>query len=326
MRRRDFIAGIVGAAAWPLAARAQQRALPVVGVLLGGSPQESADAVSAFRRGLEETGFAEGRNVAFEFRYAENHFDRVASLAAELVQRQVAVIVVPGGTAVALAAKAATAKIPIVFNVGGDPVRAGLVASLSRPGGNLTGVADLTETLITKRFELIREVIPQTSVIAFLLNPDNPNVGIRLTDIKSAARTIAQPIRILYANGEAQFEPIFKKLAEDRVGALVIQNDDVFIDRRAQLAALSIQYAIPSVMEWRNFVVAGGLMSYGSIAEENWRQVGAYTARILKGDKPSDLPVMLPSRFELVINLKTAMAIGLSIPETFLTRADKVIE
>jgi putative tryptophan/tyrosine transport system substrate-binding protein len=328
MLRRDFIAGIVGAAAspivWPLVTRAQQRALPVVGVIGPGSAPETAAQVSSFRQGLEQAGFSEGRNVAVEYRWAENQFDRLPIIATEFVRRPVAVIVVLAGTATALAAKAATATIPIVFHVGGDPVRAGLVASLARPGGNLTGVADLTELLITKRFEIIREIVPR-SVIGFLLNPDNPNVALRAADIQAIARTIEQPIRIVYASSEAQFEPLFATLAQDHIGGLVIQNDPVFNDRHARLAALAIKYAMPAIMEFRDFVVAGGLVSYGT-SDDQSRQIGVYTGRILKGEKAFDLPVMLPTRFELVVNLKTAKAIGLTISESFLVRADEVIE
>jgi putative ABC transport system substrate-binding protein len=282
--------------------------------------------MAALRLGLQDAGYSEGQNLVIEYRWAEDQLDRLPALAADLVRQQVTVIVSAGGTATVLAAKAATATIPIVFAVGGDPVKAGLVASLARPGGNVTRVANLTDTLILKRFELARELVPNVAVIGILLNPGNPNTEIRVLDMQAAARSIGQPIRILQAGREVQFDAIFATVAQERIGALVVQNDPLFTDQRARLTTLAARHLVPTIYELREFVMAGGLVSYGSGQPDIYRQVAGYTARILRGAKPADLPVMQATRFELIINVKAAKALGLAVPPMLLARADEVIE
>jgi len=326
MRRREFITLLVGVTTWPLAAPAQQPGRPVVGVLSAASARGYTTQMAALRLGLQDAGYSEGQNLAIEYRWAEDQLDRLPALAADLVRRQVTVIVSAGGTATALTAKAATATIPIVFAVGGDPVKAGLVASLARPGGNVTGVANLTDTLILKRFELARELVPNVTVIGVLLNPGNPNTEIRVLDMQAAARSIGQPIRILQAGGEVQYDAIFATVAQERIGALVVQNDPLFTDQRARLTTLAAHHLVPTIYELREFVMAGGLVSYGSSQPDIYRQVAGYTARILRGAKPADLPVMQATRFELIINVKAAKALGLAVPPMLLARADEVIE
>ncbi len=327
MRRRQFITFLGGAAVtFPLAGRAQQPAMPVIGFLSAASAQGYAAPLAAFRLGLREEGYSEGQNVTIEYRWAEDQLDRLPTLAADLVRRRVAVIVVAGGTSTALAAKAATTTIPIVFAIGGDPVQAGLVASLGRPGANVTGVAQLSQVLITKRLELAHELVPKAAVIAFLLNPNNPNAEIRVRDVREAAHTIGQQLRILYAGSEQQFDTAFATLVQEGIGALVVQNDPLFTNGRERLVALATRHAVPATYEYREFVLAGGLLSYGASVADTYHHVAIYTGRILKGAKPGDLPVEQPSKFDLVINLKTAKALGLAIPPTLLARADEVIE
>ncbi len=324
MRRRQFITFLGGTAVtFPLAGRAQQ---PAIGFLSAASAQGYAAPLAAFRLGLREEGYSEGQNVTIEYRWAEDQLDRLPTLAADLVRRRVAVIVVAGGTSTALAAKAATTTIPIVFAIGGDPVQAGLVASLGRPGANVTGVAQLSQVLITKRLELAHELVPKAAVIAFLLNPNNPNAEIRVRDVQEAAQTIGQQLRILYAGSEQQFDTAFATLVQEGIGALVVQNDPLFTNGRERLVALATRHAVPATYEYREFVLAGGLLSYGASVADTYHHVAIYTGRILKGAKPGDLPVEQPSKFDLVINLKTAKALGLAIPPTLLARADEVIE
>jgi ABC-type uncharacterized transport system substrate-binding protein len=325
MRRRDFIT-LLGAAAWPLLARAQQPALPVVGLLHSSSSDDDVSPVAAFRRGLNETGYFEGRNVAIEYRWAEGRYDRLPALAADLVRRQVSVIAAIGNTVAALAAKAATATIPIVFVTGGDAVDVGLVTSLSRPGGNLTGVSSLNVGLVPKRLELLHELVPMATTIAVLLNPTNPVTEQLSRDLGNAARSMGQQILVLHASSDAEIDAAFAAIAPGHAGALVL-GPDVFISGRTpRLAALALRYAVPTISGRREFAAAGGLISYDPNQVDSARLAGIYTGRILKGEKPGDLPVQQPTKVELSINLKTAKALGLTVPATLLARADEVIE
>jgi putative ABC transport system substrate-binding protein len=327
MKRREFIT-LLGsaAAAWPLAARAQQPAMPMIGYLHSGVPGSFMHLVAVFRQGLRESGYMEGQNVAIEYRWANGQYDRLPELATDLVKRQVTVITTGGGSTSALAAKRATAAIPIVFSVGDDPVKLGLVASLSRPGGNVTGVNVLIGALDSKKLGLLRDIVPKATVIGVLENPETPSIQDRLTATQEAARTIGQPIQIVYASTEQTLETAFARLAELRVGALVVGADPFFNSRRDQIVTLAAQHAIPAVYETRDYVAAGGLMSYGTSLAEGYRQVGIYTGRVLKGDRPADLPVVQSSKFELVINLKTANALRLVVPNSMQLLADEVIE
>jgi putative ABC transport system substrate-binding protein len=327
VNRREFIT-LVGsaAAAWPLAARAQQGAMPVVGFLGTASPRPFAHLVAGFRRGLQETGFVEDRSVVIEYRWAEGHYDRVPALAADLVRRQVAVIVTVGGETSAAAAKAATATIPIVFNTGTDPVRLGLVASLARPGGNATGVNIFTTELAEKRLGLLRDLVPSATTVAVLLNPNFAAAVANVRESEAAARAIGKEVVIFNASGDAEIETAFAKIVLARPGALLVGADPFFNSRRGLIVALAARHAIPAIYEWREFAEAGGLISYGTSLMEAYRQQGIYAGRILKGEKPADLPVVQLSKFELVINLNTAKALGLAIPPGVLAIADEVIE
>jgi ABC-type uncharacterized transport system substrate-binding protein len=327
VRRRDFISIIGGAAAvWPLAARAHQPATPVIGFLNPASPDTYAPFVTAFHRGLKEAGYIEGSNVAIEYRWAEGRYDRLPGLAAELVRRQVAVIAATGGDIPALAAKLMTATIPIVFDTTTDPVKMGLVASLNRPGGNLTGVRLITVELMPKRLELLSAVVPDASVIAFLVNPTAPGAESEARDAQAAARATRRQIVVLNASSEPDLDTAFATAVQLRAGGLVLRGDVFFNSRREQLVALAARHAIPAIYIRREFVAAGGLMSYGGDLPDAYRLVGIYTGRILSGDKPTDLPVQQPTKVELVINLKTATTLGLTFPLTVLGRADEVIE
>jgi putative tryptophan/tyrosine transport system substrate-binding protein len=328
VNRRAFITLLSGAAAaWPLAARAQQSTIPIVGFLGGTSPEVYAERLRAFRQGLKEAGYVEGQNVEIKYLWAEGHNDRLADLAAELVRHQVAVIVAAGGTPSALAAKAATATIPIVFGVAVDPVELGLVASLNRPGGNLTGVTNLNVEVGQKRVELLREMLPSATLIAVLVNPTNPTIGEPFVrDLEVAARMLGLKLHVLHASTERDFEMVFATLVQLQAGALVISPDQFLTSRIEQLAQLTLLHGIPAISQLRQFTAAGGLASYGSSETEYYRPIGIYAGRILKGEKPSDLPVQRSAIVELIINLKTARTLGLTIPLPLLGRADEVIE
>jgi putative ABC transport system substrate-binding protein len=326
LRRRQFITLLGGAAAWPLAARAQQPAMPVIGWLGSTSAGGQRHRVAEFREGLREQGFVERQNITIEYRWADDHNERLPQLAADLVASRVAVIVSSGGSAAALAAKAATATIPIVFAIAADPVRAGLVTSLSRPEGNITGVVGFTDTLIAKRLELVTELLPNVVVIGALLNPNNPNAESRSSDLRAAAGAIGRQVRFVYAGIPGELEKAFTTAVEQRLGALIIQNDLLFISRRDEVAGLATRHRLPTIQETREYAEVGGLMSYGPSISDRYRLLSRYTAKVLRGEKPADLPVVQPTKFELVINLKTAKALGLVVPTTLLARADEVIE
>jgi putative ABC transport system substrate-binding protein len=324
MRRREFIAGVAGAVASPLVVRAQQAAMPVIGFLSAGSLDRDAARLRAFRQSLSEVGFIEGSNVAIEYRWADYHLEGMPALAADLVRRRVSVIAVTGVPA-ALAAKAATTTIPIVFTLGIDPVALGLVASLNRPGGNITGVATLGGELGAKRLELIHELVPGAKLIGVLLNPANPSIDSQTRDMQAAAQILGVRLQIVHASAERDFDAAFATLLDLGAGALVIGNDSLLVNRSEQLAALALRHAMPAVYQFPEFAAAGGLMSYGGSIAASYRIVGLYTGRILKGEKPADLPVQT-TKIELFINMKTAKALGLTVPLTLLGRADEVIE
>ena len=327
MRRREFITLLGGAAAaWPLAASAQQVSMPVVGVLYSGSPEMFETLISAFRRGLNEVGYVEGRNVALELRLAEGHYDRLPALAADLVRRQVAVIFTAGGQNSAFAAKANTATIPIVFTTGGDPVRSGLIASLNRPGGNVTGVTNLAAELEPKRLEILHELVPTADRIAVLVNPAYQDVELRVDEVQAASRTIGKQIHVLQASTENAITMAFAALAQARAGALLVSSDPFFFGRRHQIVALAARYAVPAIYQWREFAQIGGLISYGADRSYALHEAGIYVGKILKGAKPSDLPVQQAVKLELVVNLNTAKALGLTVPLTLQAAADEVIE
>jgi putative ABC transport system substrate-binding protein len=324
MRRREFITLLGGAAAWPIAARAQQPALPVIGYLSGNSPEGVAHLVTAFRNGLSETGYVEGRNVAIEYRWANNDLNRLPALAADLVRRRVAVIV--AGVTSALPAKAATTTIPIVFVAGGDPVELGLITSLSRPGGNLTGVTGMSGELAGKQLGLLHEMVPRGVRFAALVNPTNPAAISIAADVKKAASTVGVQLEILMAATNGDIDMAFASLAQRPVAALLVSSDPLFINRRLQLAMLAVKHAVLALFPFRENAEAGGLMSYGPSTADVNRQAGIYTGRILKGENPANLPVMQASKFEFVINLLTARVMGIDIPASLLARADEVIE
>jgi putative tryptophan/tyrosine transport system substrate-binding protein len=329
VKRREFIAGLAGAAtAWPLAARAQQSAMPVVGFLHSGSPELSQNLVAGFRKGLSETGYVEGRNVAIEYRWAQNDNDRLPELAADLVRRGMTIIAAPNSGLTARAAKAATTKIPIVFNTPFDPVQAGLVASLSRPGGNITGVSNLIQNLGAKRLGLLRELLPAAARVAVLVNSNSPTIASEsvIADLLGAASAMGLQIEVLPAGTNRDIDTAFASLMQKRANALLLTNSALFGARRVQLVTLAARNAVPVMYHDRIFTEAGGLMSYGASLADLYRLVGVYTGRILKGERPADLPVQQPTKFELIVNLTTAKALGLTIPETLLATADEVIQ
>jgi putative tryptophan/tyrosine transport system substrate-binding protein len=327
MRRRTFIAlTCCAAVAWPLVARAQQTAMPVVGFLHGATPEGYVPMMAAFRKSLSEAGYSEGQNVTIELRWAEGRLERLPELAADLVRRQVSVIFAGGGAEPALAAKAATSKIPIVFANGVDPVEVGLVASLGRPGGNITGVSFLINTLGPKELEALHDLRPQATIIAALINPDLATTASQSQDVEMAARTLGLQVRVLHARTEREIETVFESLPQVQADGLVIGANAFFFSRRDQLVRLATRYSVPTVYPWREAVVAGGLMSYGASVADAYRLAGNYTGRILKGEKPADLPVQQSTNTELVINLNTAKSLGLTFPITLLGRANEVIE
>lgn len=326
MLRRDFVGLIGSTALLPFAARAQQGSVPVVGFLSSRSPDEAAVHTAAFRKGLAEAGFVEGQNVSIVFRWAEGRYERLPALAKELVDLRVSAIVAGGGELSARAAKDATASIPIVFVIGDDPVKVGLTASYNRPGGNLTGVSFLTGELGGKRLGLICEVAPGSSPVALLLNPKDLGAELQKQDVEAATQALGRRLLVLYARAETDFETNFETLKREQVGALVVENDPFFDSQREKIISLAARYAVPAIYHIREFPASGGLMSYGASLADTYRQVGNYTGRILKGEKAGDLPVMQPTKFELVINLKTAKALGLNVSPSLLARVDEVIE
>ena len=325
MRRREFIAGLGGAAGLPLAVHAQQTAMPVVGFLRSGSPQLNAHLVAAFRQGIGELGYIEGRNVTVAYRWAHND-DQLRELAADLVRLRVNVIVTPGSTTAAAAAKSATTTIPIVFSAGGDPVQTGLVASLNRPGGNVTGVSSMAGELGSKRVGLLQELVPRAARLAALINPVNPLAQAFVTDIRAAAPAIGQQIEVLNASTSQDIDTAFAKLVERQADALLVGPDALFVSLRVQIATLAARHAVPAIYPFRDDAEAGGLMSYGPSNTDLVRQAGIYTGRVLKGEKPADMPILRATKFELVINLKAAKALGLTVSDKLIAAADEVIE
>ncbi len=325
MQRRQFIKLLSGVAAWPFAVRAQQPAMPVVGYLSSGSRAGDAFRMAGFRQGLNETGYIDGRNVKIEYRWAENQLDRLAELATDLIRHPVGVIAL-GSTAAVRVAKAATTTIPIVFVMGGDPVKLGVVTSLNRPGGNLTGVSYLSLNLLAKRFEVLHETIPDAASIGYLLNPTNANVDANSRDVQAVAESLGQKLIMVEASTESELEAAFAAFVQAQVGALFVDDDPFFNSRPAQLVALAARYVIPAIYPLREYAAAGGLMSYGTSLADSYRQAGVYVGRILKGEKPADLPVAQATKIELIINLRTAKALGIKLPLSLLARADEVIE
>jgi putative ABC transport system substrate-binding protein len=327
MRRRDFITLLGGTvAAGPFAAHGQQPAMPVIGYLHSGSPAPFAHLVAEFRQALRESGYIEGQNVAIEYRWANGQYDRLPELASDLIKRQVAIIVTSGGSVSALAAKKLTSTIPIVFSAGDDPVKIGLVASLSRPEGNVTGVNVVIGALDAKKLGLLQEIVPKATVVAVLENPNAPTAMDRLTNVQAAATSIGRQIQAFYVSDERDLDTAFSRVAQSSAGALVVGADAFFNSQRDKLVALAAHHAIPAIYETRDYVAAGGLMSYGTRLADGYRQLAIYTARILRGDKPADLPVVQLSKFELVINMKTAKTLGLTVPNAVQLLADEVIE
>jgi putative tryptophan/tyrosine transport system substrate-binding protein len=326
VKRRTFITLLGGAAAWPLAARAQQGAVPVIGYLYSGAPETSAPWAAAFRKGLSESGFDEGRNVAIEYRWAHNEPARLPDLAADLVRRRVAVIVAPGITASVLAAKAATTTIPIVFRTGGDPVELGFVASLNRPGGNVTGIGTMSFETESKRLGLLHELLPRAARFAVLINPSDPRAEYLTRELRAAASTIRREIEFFGASNSREIDVAFANLAPKRPDALLVSPQGLFSNRRVQIVTQVTRHAMPAISYVRDFVEIGGLMSYGSSPLDQFRQTGIYAGRVLKGEKPGDMPILRASKFEFVINVQTAKVLGIEIPATLLARADEVIE
>ena len=326
MTRRDFVSLLGGAAAWPIAARAQQPAVREIGFLRPGSPEPNAHLVAAFRKGLGETGYIEGRNVVIEYRWAHNFNDQLPELAAELVRLRVAVIATPGSTAAAAAAKSATTTIPIVFSAGGDPVQTGLVASLNRPGGNVTGASSMSGELGAKRLGLLQELVPRAARFAVLVNPNNPLVEAFVTDLRAAGAATGRQTEVLTASTSRDIETAFAMLVEKRADALLVGPDPLFVSSRMHVAMLAARHAVPAIYPFREDAESGGLMSYGPSNTDLVRQAGIYTGRVLKGEKPADMPILRAIKFELVINLKTAKTLGLDVPAALLARADEVIE
>jgi putative ABC transport system substrate-binding protein len=328
MRRREFITVLGGAAAWPLAAHAQQKAMPVIGWLYGGSPpppNTNSPAAAAFRKGLSETGYAEGQNLAIEYRWAEGHFDRLPALVADLVGRKVSVIIAVAAVS-ALAAKKATSTIPIVFAGVNDPIGLGLVASLAQPGGNITGFSNISSQLTPKRLDLLCELLPHATVIALLVDPNNPGTNALIEVSQEVARAKRVQLPILKASTESEIDAAFASLVQMQAGGLVVGPSPFFTGRSDQLVALASRHAVPAIYYLRSFAKAGGLISYGDSSLPAFREAGIYAGRILKGEKPADLPVQQPTKFELLINLKTAKELGLTVPQSFLARADEIIE
>lgn len=326
MKRRRFLLTSLGAVTAPLVAHAQQPAMPVIGYLSSRSPEDTVHLLAAFRRGLSDAGFVEGKNLTIEYRWAHGESHRLWALAAELAHRPLAVLISTGGDSAALAAKAATTGIPIVFAMGGDPVKAGLVASYSRPSGNATGVNILTNTLEAKRLGLLYELAPKAATIGFVLNPNFPAANNQLRDVEEAARVLGLQIHVLTATTDREIDAVFQTVAQRRIPALAVAANPFFDTRRTRLVALAARHAVPTIYHLREYTEAGGLMSYGIDLPDAYRQVGVYASRILKGASPAELPVMQPTRFELVINVKAAKALGLTIPPSLLLRADHVIE
>jgi ABC-type uncharacterized transport system substrate-binding protein len=325
MKRREFITILGGAAAWPIAARAQNPSMPVIGFLNGGSPDGYAPMLSAFRQGLKETGYVEGQNVAIDYRWANGEYDLLSSLAADLVRRKVAVIAATS-TPANLVAKASTNTIPIVFTAGNDPVQMGLVASLSRPGGNVTGASQLTGEVVPKRVELAHELTPTATILGFLVNPNNSNAGADTKAAQAAAATLGLQLNVLHASTEAELDSVFTTFSQARAGGLAIDGDAFFNSHTKLIAALAIRHSVPTIYESHQFVADGGLISYGGSIIEAYRLAGVYAGRMLKGEKPADLPVQQSTKVELLINLNTAKSFGLTVPSQIVARADEVIE